>query len=153
MTPWTESPVLLCIATIALFGAFALLPVMATEPLLLGLPSLVPPSMVIPVTLLATATHMTAKVIVLITSRRADRVVPRRYQASLARTCGRLAGHRKLQIGTVFVSAITGLPPFYVVTMACGILRVSLRDYLVAGTIGRAIRFAAIVAAPHLFGM
>lgn len=153
MTTWTDSTFLMCLATILLFGAFALLPVMATEPMLLGIPALVPPSMIVPMTLLATATHMAAKTIVLLGSRNVERVVPKRYRASLTRTCARLAGHRRLQLGTVFVSAITGLPPFYVVTMACGVLGLSLRTFLVIGTLGRAIRFGAIVAAPHLLGM
>src|SRR5687767_9106892 len=108
MTPWTESPLLMCAGTILLFGVFALVPVMATEPLLLGIPALVPPAMVIPMTLLATATHMAAKLVVLLSSRNADRAVPRRYQESFRRTCNRLAGHHRLQVGTVFVSAITG---------------------------------------------
>ena len=153
MTPWTDSPLLMCLATILLFGAFALLPVMATEPLLIGIPALVPPAMVIPMTLLATATHMAAKTLVLLGSRKVDRVVPKRYQASLHRTCARLEGHRRLQLGTVFLSAVTGLPPFYVVTMACGVVRMSLRAYLVAGMAGRAMRFGAIVAAPQMLGL
>ncbi len=150
MTLSIESPVLLFGATIALFGAFALLPVMATEPLLLGLSAMVPPAMVIPVTLLATATHMAAKTVVYLSSRRVGGVISPRRQALVSKACVRLAGRRGLQVGTVFFSAITGLPPFYGITMAWGILRLPLLDFLVAGFIGRAIRFSALVAAPQL---
>lgn len=153
MTLSIESPVLLFAATIALFGVFALLPVMATEPLLLGLSAMVPAPMVIPVTLLATATHMAAKTIVYLGSRRAGGAVPHRRQTLVAKACARLAGRRSLQVGTVFLSAITGLPPFYAVTMAWGVMRLPLLDFLVAGFVGRAIRFSALVAAPQLLWM
>lgn len=153
MTLSIDSPVLLFAATIALFGAFALIPVMATEPLLLALSAMVPSAMVIPVTLLATATHMAAKTLVYLSSRKAEGIVSSRQRTLIARACAKLAGRRSLQIGTVFFSAITGLPPFYAITMAWGVLRLPLLDFLVAGFIGRAIRFSALVAAPQLLSM
>lgn len=150
MTLSIDSPALLFLATIALFGASALLPVMATEPLLLALSAMVPASMLVPVTLLATATHMAAKALVYLGSRNAGGLVSPRRRAMVERTCGRLSGRRPLQLGTVFVSAVAGLPPFYVLAMAWGVLRLPLADFMIAGFMGRAIRFGAIVAAPQL---
>ena len=145
-----DSPVLLCLATIALFGVSALVPVMATEPLLLGLAAAVPPALVIPITLLATATHMAAKAMVYLGSRNLEKVVSPQKRLLIERMCTRLDRRRAVQNGTVFISAITGLPPFYAVAMAGGVLRIPFSSFLILGFLGRAIRFGALVFAPQL---
>jgi membrane protein YqaA with SNARE-associated domain len=53
---------------------------------------------------------------------------------------------------TVLVSALSSVPPFYLVTVCCGVVRMPLRDYVVAGTIGRALRFGALALLPRLLG-
>jgi membrane protein YqaA with SNARE-associated domain len=52
----------------------------------------------------------------------------------------------------VFSSALTGVPPFYVVSVAASSLRLSLARFLLVGGSGRLLRFAAIVALPGLLG-
>ena len=47
-------------------------------------------------------------------------------------------------LAITFVSAIAGLPPFYIVTLLAGILGVRFRTFLILGIIGRVIRFVAI---------
>ena len=57
------------------------------------------------------------------------------------------------RIGTVpflFVSAATGWPPFYVVAIMAGILRLGIWTFLIPGTLGRLLRFAAIALFPQL---
>ncbi len=44
----------------------------------------------------------------------------------------------------VFVSATVGIPPFAVVSLVAGQLRFSLARFLLWGTVGRFIRFAAV---------
>jgi hypothetical protein len=63
----------------------------------------------------------------------------------------RLSGTRPRQLLTVFLSAAAGLPPFYVVTVAWGVARLRLTDFLIAGTIGRAARFTVIMLPPNLY--
>lgn len=58
---------------------------------------------------------------------------------------------RWLQILTVLVSAFAGLPPFYIVTIVCAALHMPLADYVIAGTVGRAGRFTALVMLPQFF--
>jgi membrane protein YqaA with SNARE-associated domain len=48
------------------------------------------------------------------------------------------------------VSAVVGLPPFYVTTLAAGAVGMNFTFFLVVGFIGRLIRFAAVVALPGL---
>jgi len=51
---------------------------------------------------------------------------------------------REKPLAVTFVSAITGLPPFYVVTLLAGALGVRFSTFMVLGIIGRVVRFVAI---------
>ena len=51
----------------------------------------------------------------------------------------------------VGVSSLTGIPPFYGVSLVAGTLRLPLVPFLVVGTIGRIVRFGACYLAPGLF--
>lgn len=50
----------------------------------------------------------------------------------------------------VFVSSILGIPPFYVVTLLAGALRVRFGPFLLTGASGRLLRFGALVYIPRL---
>lgn len=47
--------------------------------------------------------------------------------------------------GLVLVSAVTGFPPFAVIAVLAGQLRMNLTMFVVVGTIGRTLRFAAVL--------
>ena len=47
-------------------------------------------------------------------------------------------------LAVTFVSAITGLPPFYIVTLLAGMLGVRFRTFMILGIVGRVVRFVAI---------
>jgi membrane protein YqaA with SNARE-associated domain len=50
----------------------------------------------------------------------------------------------------VFVSSAVGIPPFYVITILAGALRVQFTRFMVLGTCGRLVRFGALAFVPHL---
>lgn len=53
--------------------------------------------------------------------------------------------------GTVILaSASLGLPPFYVVSIACGVLRIPFAQFFVLGLLGRLVRFGVVVLGPQL---
>jgi membrane protein YqaA with SNARE-associated domain len=47
-------------------------------------------------------------------------------------------------LAITFVSALTGLPPFYIVTLLAGALGVRFKTFLLLGIIGRVVRFVAL---------
>jgi membrane protein YqaA with SNARE-associated domain len=49
------------------------------------------------------------------------------------------------------MSAIFGLPPFYVTTVAAGALRVDFARFLIAAIFGRFLHFSAVALAPLAF--
>ena len=63
----------------------------------------------------------------------------------------RLLASRTLRYATILASGIVGTPPFYVVTVLSGALHVPLAEFVVLGTIGRTVRFVALVTLPKLF--
>jgi membrane protein YqaA with SNARE-associated domain len=49
----------------------------------------------------------------------------------------------------VLASAGVGIPPFYVISVACGIFRVPYAQFFVLGLLGMLARFSVIVIAPQ----
>jgi membrane protein YqaA with SNARE-associated domain len=56
--------------------------------------------------------------------------------------------HRAHSLALVGVSAVTGLPPFYGVSLVAGALRLRPVPFLVVGTLGRIARFTVVYLAP-----
>ncbi len=81
-------------------------------------------------------------------SARQTRIAARqaRIAAGLSRWRQRLQEHPRLSAVFVGASASVGVPPFALVSVAAGALRISLPVFLVAGLAGRWARFAAVLA-------
>lgn len=60
------------------------------------------------------------------------------------------AGGATLGGGIIMFSATVGLPPFYIVAIACGLLRIPFAQFFVLGLLGRLVRFGIMVLAPQL---
>jgi membrane protein YqaA with SNARE-associated domain len=147
--PAAHGPLLLCLLTLVVAVIGSLLPLSPIEPLLLAVAASVPAPFLLPVVVLATVGHMAAKTLLYMGGHHAERAVPERRRATLRRVRALVSRHRSARCLTVLVSAFTGTPPFYLVTICCGALRIPLSDYLVAGTIGRGLRFAAFTLLPR----
>jgi membrane protein YqaA with SNARE-associated domain len=50
----------------------------------------------------------------------------------------------------VFVSSLAGIPPFYVMSLVAGALRMNFMLYLATSTAGRLLRFGALVSLPQM---
>jgi len=51
---------------------------------------------------------------------------------------------RNKPLTLLFVSAVTGLPPFYLVSLLAGIVGIRFTTFLLLGLVGRVIRFVAL---------
>ena len=145
-----QSPLLLCALTVVIAGAGSALPFSPIEPLFLAIATAVPGPYLLPLVALATLGHMAAKALVCVASRQAGRALPARTRAAVERAGALLTRRRGARFLTLLVSAVAGVPPLYAITVAYGALRLPLRDYLIAVSIGRALRFGALVLIPHL---
>ena len=73
---------------------------------------------------------------------------PSQRSERLRRAVTRATGQRHAAEATVLVSAITGLPPFALVSALAGAGRIRLRSFIVMGFAGRSARFAALMLVP-----
>jgi membrane protein YqaA with SNARE-associated domain len=70
--------------------------------------------------------------------------LPRRAQQALARAREMRMGRRSTAL-VLLTSALVGLPPFYLMTLAAGALRISPALFVIAGTAGTVGRYVVII--------
>lgn len=75
----------------------------------------------------------------------ARRMAKPRARAAMERWQARTEGRPWFTAGLLFVSAVVGLPPYAVLAVVAGALRVRLWVFLVTGFVGRALRFWAVI--------
>ena len=144
-TPWLVllSSFLVCMAS-------AVVPLLNSEVYLILLSAAVPPGLLIPAVVVATLGHMVGKSVMFFSGRGLKRMSGERIQHRLAQVASRLERWRGTRGLFIFVSAAFGVPPFYLVAVAAGTLRLSFAEFLVAGFAGRLLRFAAVAGVPQL---
>ncbi len=80
--------------------------------------------------------------------RGAARVPSERTRRSLAKWEARLRRSPRSVFSFVFLSASTGFPPFYVISVLVGTLRITFWKFFVVGLAGRLLRFGLIAMFP-----
>lgn len=104
----------------------------------------------LPLILLVTAGQMLAKYILYMSGRGLIGLRPGRVQSKVQRARDALERHPKGAESVVLFSAVTGVPPFYGMSLAAGALRMPLPRFLIPATFGRLARFSAFFFAPQL---
>lgn len=90
------------------------------------------------------AGQMSSKSVVYGVTRWAPHLLPQRARTALSRA-EQYRDRRLLLTGTAFVGAAVSVPPFYLVTLACGLLRVPFPAFLLAGLCGVLARYSLLV--------
>jgi len=127
----------------------SVIPIIHTELLVLGIVTLAPGKHGLPLVLIATTGTMVGKTILYFGGRGLLRLKFRQRE-KIDRMVAHAEKRRGLTGSVLFASAASGFPPFYIVTVASGILKLSLVTFLTLGFVGRFLRFAAVVYAPQL---
>lgn len=125
-------------------------PVVNAEIFLLLVMSTVPDAPVLAVALTATCGQLTAKSLIYATGLGLVRLPLRRLGDRLEAVRERMTHHRAGIFLLMLVSAATGLPPYYVVSFAAGLLKTPFLPFFTAGFIGRFARFALFAAFPEI---
>jgi membrane protein YqaA with SNARE-associated domain len=134
-------------------GAFlsGLIPVVNAELLVTGAAALAGPGTVLVVAAVSTLGQMVSKALLFGLARWSPSHLPKRARGVVARAAEKLRARGGAVGGTIFISALTGFPPFYGISLASGALGVSATLFVGLGTAGRLIRFAALAwGASHL---
>jgi membrane protein YqaA with SNARE-associated domain len=125
-------------------------PAINCEAYLISVSAISPLSFALPVALAATLGQMSAKVLLYLSGRGVMRLPLGRYRAKLEAVQARFEHRRSRASVFLFGSAATGFPPFYVVAVLAGMLRLRFSIFLIAGTLGRFVRFGVVVVVPQL---
>lgn len=127
-----------------------LVPFVNAELYLLGASALAPPALALPLVLAATLGQMTAKVAMYGTGRGMLRLPGERLRRWVMEAESWAQQRREAGNTLIFVSAASGFPPFYMVSIACGVMKVRFFPFLTLGFLGRLIRFGTVVLFPQL---
>jgi membrane protein YqaA with SNARE-associated domain len=145
------SPLLTVLATYGVLLLSAVVPFVNAELYLIAAAALAPRDLLVPLIVAATLGQMTGKLLMYYAGRGAVHLPSARVRRAIATVRTRYADRSALGDLTILASASVGLPPFYVVSIAAGMLGIHVARFAALGTVGRAARFAAIVLAPQLF--
>ena len=136
------------VTTLVVSVLSGLIPFINIETYLVGVAALTPAA-AWPVILITTFGQMLAKVILYQTGRYGLRPMTGRFRSKLERAEEAFRKHPAGPDMVVAVSAVTGLPPFYGVSVIAGVMRLSLARFLLVATPGRLLRFALVFYAPR----
>lgn len=138
------------ITTFAVCVAGSIVPLINTEIYLISAVALSPSSYVAPLVVAAALGQMAGKVVMYYAGRGVVRLPSERVRTRMVAMQARLQSRPRAGEAVLLASATVGLPPLYVVAIACGAVRMNLLSFIVIGTVGRLIHFAAVAALPEL---
>ena len=141
---------LVVLGTFAFCVGSAMIPVLHAETYLVTASLVAPPELRWPLVIAATSGQMLGKVGMYYAGRGIRLIPGGRMQRRIQLATARFGEQRQIGNGLVFVSALSGFPPFYLVSIAAGTLTFPLMPFIILGFAGRLIRFAVAVFLPHI---
>lgn len=138
------------LTTFAVCVAGSIVPLINTEVYLVSAVALSPQSYVVPLVVAAALGQMAGKVVMYYAGRGVVHLPFERVRTRMVAMQVRLQSRPRAGAAVLMASATVGLPPLYVVAIACGAVRMNLLSFVVIGTVGRLIHFAAVAAIPQL---
>lgn len=142
------------LATFVVCALSAIVPLVNAELYLIAASAAAPPELVVPLVLAAALGQMAGKSLMYYAGVGALKLPGERLRRMVVHVEQRYraggTGTATLGGGVILLSASVGLPPFYVVSIACGLLRIPFMQFFVLGLAGRLVRFGVIVTAPQL---
>jgi membrane protein YqaA with SNARE-associated domain len=141
------------LALLATFGfciVSAVIPVANAELYLLSAAALAPRELALPLAVAGALGQMVGKTLMYLAGRGAVRLPGTRMRRALEQVRTQYKDRGAIGGVVLFTSAAAGLPPFYIVAVAAGVVRVPIAQFVTIGLIGRAIRFGIVVMFPNL---
>ena len=137
------------LATFLFCAASGVIPVLNAEIFLVGAAALSPDSSPAALALVAALGQVVAKSGMYLGGRGILKLPMGKRKADLDAVQARIERWRSKDF-LVFVSAAVGLPPFFAVSIFAGTLRFPFGRFMLAGFLGRLLRFGLVVAVPAI---
>lgn len=150
------SLIALWVTTFVVCVVGAIIPLINTEIYLLSVSALTPRAFVFPLVVAATIGQMLGKLVMFYAGRGVVRIRSPRVQRAVAALRTRLESRPVFAKWVLFTSATVGIPPLYVMAVACGTMGMGVVSFFVVGVAGRLIHFSVVALIPQyarmLFG-
>ncbi|MBA4155930.1 MAG: VTT domain-containing protein [Gemmatimonadetes bacterium] len=140
----------LSISTFGVCVASGFVPLINAEIYLLAASAATPRHASLYLILMGTLGQMTAKVVMYYAGRGTIRLPAHRYSQAISRAAVHMERWRGRRDLMIFVSAFSGLPPFFAISVLAGAVSAPLWRFVVAGFLGRLLRFTTVVLFPDL---
>lgn len=145
-----SSPLLTFGSTIVVCFLSAIVPMVNAELFVVFLGSVATPALLPALVVTATLAHMAGKSVMYVAGASADRLPDGRFKRRIMAAHDTVQRRPNLGLVVVFLSALVGVPPFYVVSVVSGVLRFAFGVFFLAGLAGRLLRFTALIYLPYL---
>jgi membrane protein YqaA with SNARE-associated domain len=138
-------------ATLVVAVGGGLVPFINVEAWLLGVSAICPSAALVPVVLAASLGQVAAKAVLYRVGGGAPLgQISRPPGSRLAAAVRRLEEATAHGTAVVFVSALTGVPPFYLVSVAAGVVHFRFPRFLALALVGRGLRFTLVFLLPRV---
>lgn len=135
--------------TFAFCVAGAIIPFLNTEVYLLSVSALSPRAYVWPLVVAATLGQMVGKVAMFYGGRGVLRIRSARLHRGVEKVRARLENRPRAAELLLFSSATVGLPPLYLMAVACGTVGMGVVPFFLIGSVGRLIHFGVVALLPQ----
>ena len=141
----------LCGGCLALTAVSALVPWVNAELVVLSFTATAPsPAVAALLIVVATIGQMTGKLLLYSAGRQGSRIRSPLVARKLEAWRARCSASPRYADRVVLMSSTVGFPPFIMTSLMAGAVRMDLMRFLIAGSIGRLLRFGAIAFAGNL---
>ncbi|MEX2178001.1 MAG: VTT domain-containing protein [Gemmatimonadaceae bacterium] len=148
-----NSTLFMFLSTIAISFTSALIPVVNIEVYVVFLGIVAPRSLLPLLLVTATMSHMLGKSLMYLAGRSFDKLPYGKLKERVAAAKAKIGDRAALGAVVVFASALTGIPPFYLTTIAAGVWRFNFWYFFWVGFAGRLLRLGALIFIPQLAGV
>jgi membrane protein YqaA with SNARE-associated domain len=122
----------------------------AVEVYILATSALLPIGFVGPLVLAVAAGSVAAKTLVYLGATRATKIAGMTEGGRGAKIVARFEEGPWMRRGAILLSATVSLPPFYAVSVAAGLIRAPLVEFMVVSMVGQSVRFGLVWAVPQI---
>jgi membrane protein YqaA with SNARE-associated domain len=145
-----DTTFLTIVSTIVVSIASGLLPFVNAELFVVFLGTVARGPMLPLLLVLATLGHMIGKALLYLAGRGVDRLPAGAFRRRIEAARTRASAHGAVEGTVVLASAAIGFPPFYLVTVAAGVMGFRFLHFFLLGFAGRLLRFGALLFLPPL---
>lgn len=139
----------LIIGTVTMCFLTGYVPTVGTEIALVGIGLMIKPSLILPLAFLGAFAQTVSKISIYFLSTRMLFLLSYKRKRKCVVLRKRFKQKKTLTHGIIFLSALTGLPPYYLINIICGLFDTGWLSFAILGLIGMFIRFSVCLAFPQ----